>query len=403
MVMPRASTEWAGAAALWITAAGWAGAAERRFGSAWVVTPDAIASAAQCLEYTRRQTEPTEVASDRGRLEVLARTGLKDVRELLRGRRTTHIAAGPWDDADVALVWQHHDLFHTAGVRLARSLDVPLVSFVHAPQVWEAARWGVRRPGWGHLVERFGESPQLRASDLVACVSDEVAAEMGRFGVPDERLVVTPMAVDPDRFAPDVSGGAVRREFDLGDDLVFGWTGSFRGFHGLDQALRAYAEVRGELRASRMLLVGEGAQRRPLARLADDLGIGDRVVFTGGVSNERVPELVAAMDVTLVTARPGDQFHYSPLKMREYMASAKVVIAPDLGEVPQFVEHDVSGLLYDPETTGALATQLVRASDDVRQRVAMGRRARAVILERGTWDVQLERVLDSPVLARVHG
>jgi hypothetical protein len=73
MVMPRASTEWAGAAALWITAAGWAGAAERRFGSACVVTPDAIASAAQCLEYTRRQTEPTEVASDRGRLEVLAR------------------------------------------------------------------------------------------------------------------------------------------------------------------------------------------------------------------------------------------------------------------------------------------------------------------------------------------
>jgi glycosyltransferase involved in cell wall biosynthesis len=395
LLMPRASTEWAGAAALWITAAGWAGAAERRFGASWVVTPDAVASAATTLTYTRHQVTASTATRRRRGLEVLARTAVKDVREARRSRRRAHVEHGPWDDTDVVLVWQHHDLFHRAGVGLASSLGVPLVSFVHAPQVWEAAKWGVRRPGWGRLVERYGEAPQLRASDVVACVSDDVAAELSRFGVPDDRIVVTPMAVDADRFSPEVSGEAVRREYGLGDEFVIGWTGSFRGFHGLDLALRAFADVSASLPTARLLLVGEGAERASMEALAAELGIADRVVFTGGVSNEQVPEMVAAMDVALVTARPGDDFHYSPLKMREYMACGKAVVAPNVGEIPTFVHDGVSGLLYDPGLDGDLAARLLIAGrDDARH--LLGEHARDVILERGTWDVQLERVLSSP-------
>jgi glycosyltransferase involved in cell wall biosynthesis len=278
-------------------------------------------------------------------------------------------------------------------------LGVPLVSFVHAPQVWEAAKWGVRRPGWGRLVERFGEAPQLRASDVVACVSDEVAAELGRFGVPDDRIVVTPMAVDADRFSPEVSGDALRRQYGFGDAFVIGWTGSFRGFHGLDLALRAFADVSSSLPSARLLLVGEGAERGAMEELATELGIADLVVFTGGVSHEQVPEMVAAMDVAVVTARPGDDFHYSPLKMREYMACAKPVVAPNVGEIPTFIHDGVSGLLYDPARDGDLADRLLIAGrDDARH--TLGEHAREVILERGTWDVQLERVLASPAYSR---
>lgn len=403
VLMPRPSTEWAGAAALWVTAAGWAGAAQRRFGSAWVVTPDATATPDVALGYTRNQSGVAAPPAKRSRPEILARTAVKDVREFVRSRRTGHVGTGPWDDSDLVMVWQHHDLFHTAGLGLARARGVPLVSFVHAPQVWEAARWGLRRPGWGRLLERYGEAPQLRASDVVACVSDSVAGEMARFGVVDDRVVVTPMAVDADRFSPEVSGRGVRAEYGLADHLVIGWTGSFRGFHGLDEAIRAFASAARSLPSARLLLVGDGAERPAIEHLTSEMDLADRVVFTGGVSNARVPEMVAAMDVALVTARADEAFHYSPLKMREYMACAKTVVAPRVGEVPGFIEHRRSGLLYDPGTAGDLADCLVRAAKDADLRADLGERARQVILDRGTWNVQLARVVESDAFRRASG
>ena len=89
-----------------------------------------------------------------------------------------------------------------AGAPLALRHRCPLVSYVHAPQVWEAAQWGVRRPGWGRLVERYGERPQLVASDVVAVVSDEVAAQVARLGVDERRILVSPMAVDARAIRP---------------------------------------------------------------------------------------------------------------------------------------------------------------------------------------------------------
>ena len=109
------------------------------------------------------------------------------------------------------MVWQHHDLFQSPGQAISRRHRCPLVSFVDAPLVWEARRWGVARPGWGRLVERYGEWPQLRASDVVACLSDEVAHEVVRLGVPRERIVFSPTAVDVDRFAPAAPSAAPAR------------------------------------------------------------------------------------------------------------------------------------------------------------------------------------------------
>ena len=58
-VMPRGAGEWVGAAALWVTVAGWAEAAARRFGTAWVATPDAVVTPDAVLEFTRPRAVDT--------------------------------------------------------------------------------------------------------------------------------------------------------------------------------------------------------------------------------------------------------------------------------------------------------------------------------------------------------
>jgi glycosyltransferase involved in cell wall biosynthesis len=389
-VMPRSPAEWAQAHALWITADGWARAGRRRFGSAWMVSPDNVLG-------------PDEL-SDRGEAAVFTRsrtgrrviepivTFAKDVRRWRRARRFT--ASAP--DVAIAppeLVWQHHDLFHRAGERIARRYAVPCVSYVHAPQVWEAARWGVSRPGWGHLLERVGERPQLQSSDLIACVSDEVAAELLRFGVEERRVLVSPMAVDPDQFDKTAERDQVRAELGYGDATVIGWTGSFRRFHGLEDSLRAFAAVHAERPNTHMLLVGDGVTREGIEREAVALGIGDAVQVTGAVSHDDVPRLVAAMDICLVTGKRGEGFHYSPLKMREYLVTGRPVVGPDVGEVSRVLRAQEAGDLYPLGDVAALANALRRLVDDPARRAALGANGRKWVLATGTWDVQLDAVV----------
>jgi glycosyltransferase involved in cell wall biosynthesis len=395
-VMPRQPDQWGGAAALWITAAGWAEAARRHFGAAWVISPTGTVLPETALGYAASPGPQSTASKPRRDLTTHARNAAKDVRQWRRAKRYTVPPDPRWSDGTLEFVWQHHDLFHEAGEQLARRYDVPLVSYVHAPQVWEARRWGVARPGYGPSLERFGERPQLRASDVVCCVSPEVAQELTRLGVPADRILVSPMAVDADRFAPDVSGLLVREQLDLVDSLVVGWTGSFRGFHGLEDIIDAFAVVHAALPTTRLVLVGDGPARSGIEAHAERLGISSAIRFTGSVPHVDIPRYVAAMDVALVSAQATSGFHYSPLKMREYLASGKAVVAPRVGEIPSVVRDGESALLYEPGDPAHLGAALLQVLDDQNLRDRLGAQGRAVAVATSTWDRRLADLLKFP-------
>ncbi len=394
-LMPRRSDEWANAPAIWVTAAGWAAAAERRFGRAWVVTRDRVATAAETLGFTRPRASGSSTRR-RIPLPLVARTAVKDVVRWRIARRHADVGDRPeWAGTELAFVWQQHDLFNRSGEALARRHRCPLVVYVHAPQAWEAKQWGVRRPGWTGFLERHGDRPPLLAADVVACVSEEVAAEVRRLDVDPGRIVVSPMAVDAERFSPEVSGAAVRKRYGLGDSFVVGWTGSFRTFHGLDMVLEAFARFARTAPASRLLLVGDGAGRASIESAASALGIGEQVVMPGAKSGDELPEYVAAMDATVVSAPPGDAFHYSPLKLREYLAVGRPAIAPAVGDVVRTFVDGRDALLYQTGDVKGLADRLALLRDDAELRARLGRAGRELVLHTATWDVRLDDLLGS--------
>ena len=392
-VLPVAPRGWRGPVAPWITTAGWADAARRVVGDAWVVTPHGVLDPESVwAEASRPSLASRPPAWWRGLVPELAVTLAKDARSAVHGRRFAGaIADGPWrnDDADVAFVWQRHDLFNHAGLRAARSLQRPLVTFAAAPLVWEARRWGVRRPGWGRVVERLGEVKPLAAADVVACTSDEVADELARLGVPAAKLLVTPAGVDIARFTPETSGAGVRERYGIGEAPVIGWTGSFRRLHGLDSILRAVAKVNATHDDVVLLLVGDGNERPRLEGLAADLGV--RTVFTGTVPHREMPEHVAAMDIAVVSG--SDEFHYSPLKLSEYLAAGRAVVGPRVGHVERLLTDGRDGVLVPTGDGDAMADALASLLDDPAGRARMGQAGRETAVARCSWDQRVQLVL----------
>ena len=328
-------------------------------------------------------------------IPTVVKTAMKDVRDFRRARRFAGaIHAGDWDDArEIAFVWQRHDLFQTAGLDVARRLGAPLVLCVDAPVVWEARRWGVRRPGWGGMLERFGENPLLRSADLVLAVSEEVAEQVGRRGVPPERILVTPNGVDIHVFTPDADGESIRGRYELDGRFVVGWIGGFHKFHGLDLAIDLAARLNEAIPELTLLLVGDGVERQRLESRVAELGL-DNVVFTGTVGHSEVPAYIAAMDVALVLSPKDGLFHYSPIKLREYMACARPVVASRAGELAEFINEGADGLLVEPGRVDDLAAAVRTLHDSAELRARLGDASRDRMVREGSWERQVDRTYE---------
>jgi glycosyltransferase involved in cell wall biosynthesis len=381
VVVPTVVGGQQGPVAAWVSAAGWAAALRNLLGRVWVVTPE---GPLEPDELRRRASAATLTSSSQPRwhswVPVVANTARKDVREWRRAQAFQVDPAGPWLDDDVACVWQRHELFHTAGPRLARMLGVPSILFVPAPLVWQARQWGVRRPGWSRLTEQVGERNPLRSADVVACGSDAVAEQVRRIGVDDRRIVITPTGADLELFRLPPDRDAARRRLGLDGRFVVGWVGSFRRFHALDQAVDALAGLDG----ATLLLVGDGPERASVERLAHARGV--ELQCTGTVGHDDIPSYLAAMDVGLVLASGDQPFHYSPLKLAEYMAAGLAVVAPRAGALPAQLRDGVDAMLVTPGDPHELADVLRRLRDDVALRERLGRAAKSVAGERWSWD-----------------
>lgn len=388
-VLPAKTAGHWGPVASYLSTAGWATAAEHELGESWIVSPEGIID-----EREARRRATANYRTDGGKhrryrhVPDVAKTMAKDVRDLAKARGFAIDPAGPWARRTIDFVWQRHDLFQTAGLDLADELGCPSVLFVPATVVWEAKRWGTDRPGWGGVLERLGERPALRRATVVACGSEVVARQAVRIGTPSERIVITPTGVDVDRFTVDEAAGAeVRAQLGLTDRFVVGWVGSFRPFHALQSAVEAVEGLEGVS----MLFVGDGPERSTIEAMTAERGI--HAVFTGTVDQADLVRHLAAMDVGLVLARRTDGFHYSPLKLAEYLAAGLATIAPDVPSVSTHLRHDQDLLLTPPLDTAALRAAIERLQHDPALKERLGRQGRRTAETELSWDRQVRRVL----------
>lgn len=286
----------------------------------------------------------------------------------------------------VELVYKRHAVGDVAAVLAARRLGVPLVLEVNtlyssdAAQAFEPLR--LRQPAL-HL-----ERMALRRASVVLAVSTPLAERIREEVGESCPAIVIPNGADPARFDPGRTDlKKVRARYGLGEELVVGWAGILRPWHGLDVLLDALTLVP----AAHLLIVGDGPEREAVATRAHALGLTDRLTITGRVPYEAMPEYIAAMDVAV--AAEDLTGIASPMKVVEYMAMARPTVVPRLRNLLDLVEEGVSGLCFNPGDAGDLARALsaLEASADMRAR--LGARARNAVETRLNWRENAHRVL----------
>jgi glycosyltransferase involved in cell wall biosynthesis len=174
--------------------------------------------------------------------------------------------------------------------------------------------------------------------------------------------------------------------------FTIGYAGHLYPWKGVDLIVEAVAA----LKDTRGLIVGGHDQEPDLARvqaLAAQLDCGSRITFTGPVTPPAVAARLREADV-LILPNPTSAISTgftSPLKLFEYMASGRPIIATDLPAFREVLQHEETALLVEPGNPPALVAAIQRLKDDP----ALGARlaARAGVEVRGfTWARRAERL-----------
>ncbi len=270
-------------------------------------------------------------------------------------------------EENVAIVHAHDMYSNVFSVLTARAARVPVVI---ASKRWWSAPWRYR------ALNRLG----FRLADRVLANSEAVGRSLvDRDGVSGDHVAVVHNFIGDELFTPasPTQLGSWRRELDLSDgDRVVGIVASLLPVKDHETLIGAIARVRQGHPRIRLVVVGDGPERGRLEGRVRELGLGAYVRFAG--LRPRVPSMHGLFEVSVLCSR-AEGF---PNSILEAMASARPVVATDVGGVHDAVEHGVTGLLVPPGDVDALAAAISRLLDEPAWARGMGGQGAAVARSR---------------------
>lgn len=300
----------------------------------------------------------------------------RELREVLAGVRAA--AAFPLDFAALCRYVARHriDIVHgtdrprDAAYAMALSKVTRAKSVVHVHVKWSNEYGGGSRLGVQHCDAAFG-------------ISRYVTGTIIEHGKPSDRVHTVLNGIDPTPWNPDIDGRPVREELGVppGAPLLASVSRLF-SWKGQRELVKALALVRREIPDVHCLIVGAdehfvhgGSFTEELKALARELGVFDRVIFTGKRSD--VPRVMAACDVF---SMPSFEEPFG-LVFLEAMAMKRPVIGVNNGGTPEVVEHGKSGLLSEPWNIEELARNIVTLLGQPALRARMGEYGRSRVLD----------------------
>jgi len=236
----------------------------------------------------------------------------------------------------IEVVVAAHVLAASAVIRAAKRYQVPVVFdlkdwFPDSAAAYIKSRLLqgiVRRSVW-EITRR-----NLSACDRITTVSPSLVEKLGRLGF-NAGLITN--GVDTELFRP-MNGDITRAELGIGhDEFVIGFSGSVERWYAIDEMIRAVPELIRHHKGIRLLIVGGSLftdYRKDLEKLAADLGISDRVIFTGTKPYHELPRFIASMDICTIPLSPPQWGEIAlPNKFFEYSACGKPIVMRPIPDV----------------------------------------------------------------------
>ena len=271
-------------------------------------------------------------------------------------------------------IYERHNLYFPSGIWVKKIFKLPLISEVNSPLYEEREKNnGISLKAFARWTERY----VWKNADHILPVTQVLADIIAKEGISKDKMTVIHNGINLKHFPwPPIVSEDIIQQYQLENKLILGFVGFVREWHRLDRVLDAIAAHPEE--NWHLFLVGDGPGRIPLEKHAAQLGLTDRMTITGIVSRESMPQYQSVFDLAL---QPDVTPYASPLKLFEYMALGKAILAPNMDNIKEILTADKNALLFDNEVDFQEKLIHLCRSSDLRKKI--GDNAKVTIEEKG--------------------
>src|SRR3990170_527830 len=278
-----------------------------------------------------------------------------------------------------------------------RCLNVPFVQTVHGvladeyvqatSQVGMSFRSRLANILMWELAKREGEA--AKKATLVVTISKYSERKIQQFyNVDQSKIRIVPNGVDTNRFQPIGDCQAVKRRLRVGNRQLVLFVGRLIPRKGLNYLLEAAKRIVKEQRETLFVIVGNGPLRNRLVSDVENAGLAGNFAFLGDVSDEELPKIYRCADLFVLPSIQEGQ----GIALLEAQASAKPVVAFNVGGVPEAVLDKETGLLVKP-SHAELATAILKILSDSPLRKMIGAKGREFVSNNFSWDICAQKML----------
>lgn len=269
----------------------------------------------------------------------------------------------------------------TNGVIAAFSGNRPIVISVWGSDViWDKI---VRIPSFMKLFLKYA----FHRADAI-CVTSKF---MIQFVLPvapkSERIVHVPFGIDCSLFMP-----AKSKTHGQSGQFRIGFIKTLEMLYGPHVLIQALPNILKAVPDVTLVMAGKDKMDGQLKMLADKLGVGDRVEFTGFIQNDKIPEILHSLDIYVHPSICQESFGVSIL---EASACGIPVVATRVGGVPEVCIDGQTGLLIEPNNPEALAEAIIKLANDPELRHNMGQAGRDFVVNNYDWNRNVQTMLET--------
>lgn len=198
----------------------------------------------------------------------------------------------------------------------------------------------------------------IRNADLVITINKKLTEFAYSVGAKPDSTILIDAGIDLNSYDPDLDDSKIREEYGIAkDDVVLFFMGWIYEFAGMKELARALGENKDKYPNYKILVVGDGDAYDEMCEIRDEYGLEDQLILTGKQPFEKIPEFLASADFCLLPAHIDEPIMQDivPIKIYEYLAMRKVVIATELPGLSKEFGYG-HGIEYIQEASEVLET-----------------------------------------------
>lgn len=290
--------------------------------------------------------------------------------------------AGPFD-----MVYERYSLWSFAAMEFAKHEGIPGVLEVNSPLIDEQLNY---RSLINEAEARRASDQCFRHASSVITVSDQVAEKIFDNYPVRSKTTTIPNGVNCQKFSTTSTAKTGDAEA-----VSIGFVGTLKPWHGVSILLEAFSAVHAENPNVSLTIVGDGPEKEALQQQlrAFTESAQQAITMVGAIPHAEIPRAVSGFDIAVAPYPAISDFYFSPLKILEYMASGRSVVASRIGQINDLVQHDVTGCLVEPGCPEDLAKTLLGLVKDPDTRSSLGSAASQYVRANHSWRGVVDQIL----------